>query len=246
MGVLDRMSRAISERFDSLLDGLDDPAKSIEQTLRDMQGQVREGQREVVRAVAAEKQLDRKASEFGAEVERWQERAELALKHSDDDLAREALRQRRRADAERARVERLRQEQRAYALESKHQLERMEAKIQEVRAKKGTLAAQIRQARSATGGSEGLGAKPGGGSPFEQFRHMEDQIEGVEAALAAQQEVEDALGGGRGPGGMTRNEVEARFRALEHGQPADDGKGGDAGDIDAELEALKQRVRIKT
>ena len=245
MGVLDRMGRAISERFDALLDGVDDPARSIEQTLREMEGQLRAGQREVVRGVAAQKQLERKAASLTEQAQRWQQRAELALTHSDDGLAREALRQKRRVEQERAQVETLRQQQRAYALESKHELERMEAKIEEVRARKGQLAVQLRQARSG-GGVDALGAKPGAPTPLSEFRRLEDQIDGVQAAIEAQQEVEEALGGGRGPGGMSRDEVEAKFRALEYGEASDLGAPAGTDDIDSELEALRQRVRIKT
>ncbi|MND05514.1 hypothetical protein D3C83_263510 [compost metagenome] len=50
-----------------------------------------------------------------------------------------------------------------------------------------------------------------------------------------------ALGGGRGPGGLTPAEVEAKFRALERGAP-----GAAAADVevDDELRALKRRVRV--
>ena len=72
---------------------------------------------------------------------------------------------------------------------------------------------------------------------------MEDQIEGVETAVQAQRELDDALGGGRGPGGLTRNEVEAKFRALEYGGGAAEGpKGGS--EVDDELAQLKKKIRI--
>jgi hypothetical protein len=44
------------------------------------------------------------------------------------------------------------------------------------------------------------------------------------------------------PSGMSRAEVEARFRELEGGAGAGDG-GGDG--LDAELAELKQKVRVK-
>ena len=93
MGIFDRMGRVISSNFNALLDKADDPKKSIEQTLLEMKEQVRAGRQEVVRAVAAEKQLRQKTGELDAEVEKWSNRAELAVQHDDDDLAREALMQ---------------------------------------------------------------------------------------------------------------------------------------------------------
>ena len=91
---------------------------------------------------------------------------------------------------------------------------------------------------------EALGSRGTGGQAFDEFRRMEDQIEGVETAFAAQREVDEALGGGRGPGGLTREEVEAKFRALEYGTAGD--KNGSRSEVDDELKALKKKIRIDT
>jgi phage shock protein A len=241
MGMFDRMGRVISSNFNALLDRVEDPKKSLEQTLEDMREQIRAARQEVVRAVAAGKQLEKKTAELDTEAARWTSRAELAVKHDDDDLAREALLQKRRVVGERDRAEALRGEQRAAGLEMKAELERMEQKVKEVEAKKGTLAAKIGQAR-AGGGAESLGAR--GTSAFEEFRRMEDQIEAVETSVQAQRELDDVMGGGRGPGGLTREEVEAKFRALETGQAPAAGAAARP-DVEDELKALKKRVRVE-
>lgn len=239
MGIFDRMGRVIASNFNALLDKADDPRKSIELTLEEMGAQIKAGRQEVVRAVAAEKQLRRRVEELDAEVARWAARAELAVRQGDDELAREALLHKRRLTGERDRAEALRGEQRGQALEMKAELERMEAKLAELSARRGTLAAQAAQARAA-GPAEGVGARVGGAA-FAEFRRMEDQIEGVEAAFQAQREVDEALGGGRGPGGLSPEEVEARFRALEQGQAT----GSPArSEVEEELGALKRRVRV--
>jgi phage shock protein A len=243
MGVFDRMGRVISSNFNALLDTVEDPKKSIELTLREMEGQIRAARHEVVQGVAAEKQLRNKVAELDGEVRKWEQRAELAIKHDDDDLAREALLQKKRLTQERDRAEALRAEQRGAALEMKAELERMEQKVEELKARKGALITQAQQAKSAAE-AEPVGARAAGGRAFQEFRRMEDQIEGVEAAFAAQREVDEALGGGRGPGGMTRDEVEAKFRALEYGGGATSSSG--RGEVDDELQALKKKIRIGT
>jgi phage shock protein A len=243
MGIFDRMGRVISSNFNALLDKAEDPKKSVELTLGEMGDQVRAARNEVVRSVAAEKQLRNKVAELDAEVDKWAKRAELAVRHDDDELAREALLQKRRLTGERDRAEALRAEQRGNALEMKAELERMEQKVEEFKARKATLIANAQQAKS-PGGVEALGARAPAGRPFAEFRRMEDQIEGVETALAAQREVDEALGTGRGPGGMTRDEVEAKFRALEHGDAAE--QPSTKSEVDDELQALKKKVRIGT
>jgi len=238
MGIFDRMGRVISSNFNSLLDRVDDPGRSIAALIDDMQSELRAARREVVRAVAAEKQLRGKIEELDAEARRWEDRAELALSRGDEVLAREALTQKKRVVAERDRAEALRAEQRGAALEMKAELERMERKIQEISARKSTLAAEIGKAR-AGGGPEALGAR-GGTSPFDELRRLEDQIEGVEASVAAQRELDGVLGA-RTPSGPTAAELEAKFRALEGGAAP----GGPDPEVEAELTALKRKVRVK-
>jgi len=241
MGIFDRMGKVISSNFNALIDGLEDPRKSVEQTLLEMREQIRAARREVVSAVAAEKQLRGKLDELDKQAEKWAARAELAVKNGDDELAREALLQKRRVSGERDRAEALRGEQRAGAHEMKAELERMEQKVNELEHKKGTIVAQAEQARAGAG-SEGLGQKRVGGGAFAEFRRMEDQIEAVETTVQAQRELDGVLNE-PGPGGMSRDEVEAKFRALEAGvgPVAEQLKKSE---VDEELQAIKKRVRI--
>ena len=91
MGIFDRMGRVISSNFNALLDGLDDPRKSIDSLLDGMNDQLLAARREIVSAVAAEKQLKEKVAALDVDVQKWEARAELALKKEDESLAREAL-----------------------------------------------------------------------------------------------------------------------------------------------------------
>lgn len=239
MGIFDRMGRVISSNFNTLLDRLDDPKKSIDHTIDEMHEQLRAARQEIVAAVAAEKQLRGKVDALDAEAKKWEDRAELALRRGDEALAREALTQKGRVVAERDRAEALRAEQRGAALEMKDELERMEQKVKEIGARRATIAAQVGQAR-AGGGPEALGRTGAGATPFDELRRMEAQIEGVEASVQVQRELDQALGL-RGPTGLTQAELEAKFRALE----AEGTEEKVASDVDTELEALKKRIRIK-
>ena len=238
MGIFDRMGKVISSNFNGLVDGLQDPRKSVEQTLLEMQEQIRAARREVVSAVAAEKQLRGKLDELDAQAAKWASRAELAVKTGDDELAREALMQKKRVTGERDRAEALRGEQRAAAHEMKAELERMEQKVTELEHRKGTLVAQAAQAKAGADGQKRVG-----GSAFAEFRRMEDQIEAVETTVQAQRELDGVLNE-PGPGGMTRDEVEAKFRALEAGVGPIAEKLKHS-EVDDELAAIKQRVRIE-
>jgi phage shock protein A len=208
-----------------------------------MHEQILAARSEVVGCVAAEKQLKRRVDELDQEVEKWAARAELAVKGGDDALAREALLQRRRADADRDGAEAQRAEQRGTALELKAALQRMERKLQEFELRKGTLATRAEQVR-AGGGVEALGKQGAGPGVFDEFRRMEDRIAHIEDTREAQGELDAVLDKG-GPGGLSPAEVEAKFRALE-AAAAGQGSVGTAvrSEVDEELSALKKKIRI--
>jgi phage shock protein A len=239
MGIFDRMGKVISSNVNALLDKAEDPKKSLDLILEEMKDQIKAARKELVEGVAAEKVLRKKVDELDADTQKWERRAELALKTGDEKLAREALVQKKRVVGERDRAEALRAEQRSAVLNMKSELERMETKQQELAAKKTTLSTQLKQARSG-GGAEGLGAKAAGSSAFAEFRRMEDQIEGHVAEVAAHREVEEALNEGG-----SREDLEARFAQLEHGgtgrAPLDKSSNPE---IDDELAKLKQKIRI--
>lgn len=239
MGIFDRMGKVISSNVNALLDKAEDPKKSVDLLVDEMKDQIRAARKELVEGVAAEKLLRKKVEDIDAESDKWDKRAELALKANDEKLAREALVQKKRVVGDRDRAEALRAEQRAAVLNMKTELERMEHKQQELESRKGTLAAQMRQAK-AGGGAEALGARGAGGGAFAEFRRMEEKVEGHVAEVAAAREVEDALQSG----GLSAAELEAKFARLEGGgSSAEPGKAGGA-EVDAELDALKKKLRI--
>ncbi len=240
MGIFDRASRLISSNFNAILDSAEDPKKSIEQTLRDMQKQLKLAKTELVRAVAAERQLKTKVADLSAEEERWEKRAELAVEKGDDELARQALAQRKRIRVEKERTDQLRAQQRGNALEMKSALETMDLKYKDFSARKNTIAAKSAQAKGG-GGVEGLGAS-GGSSAFEEFRNLEDRIEGVDDVFEAQREVNQMLDRDGSVTGMSASELEAKFRELEGNASA----GADGGaEFDDELAELKQKMRVR-
>src|SRR5215472_836655 len=108
MGIFDRMGKVIQSNLNALLDKAEDDRKLIELNLDEMEGQVKAGHQELVQAVAAEKQLGKKCDDLQADVDRWDKRAELALKSGDEALAREALKQKKRVQAELGNTEKAR------------------------------------------------------------------------------------------------------------------------------------------
>jgi len=188
MGIFGRMGKVASANFNALLEASDSPEKSLDLTLHEMREQLRAARREVVRSVAAEKQLRNRVVELDREIALWEGRAELAIRRNDDQLALDALSQKRRVAAERQRTEALRVEQRQSALDMKADFERMERKMEEFSARQGTIAVLARQA--AAGGLPGASVDD---SPISAWQEMEDRLDNVDVVFEAQREVDEAL-----------------------------------------------------
>ena len=159
MGIFDRMGKVIQSNLNALLDKAEDDKKLVELNLDEMDEQIKAGQKEVIAALAAEKQLRKKCDDLRADVQRWDHRAELALKSGDEALAREALKQKKRASGELEITERARSEQQAAALKMKDDLERMKQKLAELKMKRGHH--RRPRGRPVAGGPSGLARREG-------------------------------------------------------------------------------------
>jgi phage shock protein A len=240
MGIFDRMGKVISSNINSLLDKAEDPKKSLDLTLEEMGTSIKSAKKEVVEALATQKRLGKKVDELDAEGEKWERRAELALKSGDEELAREALKHKKRVVGERDRAEAMRAEQRGVVLTMKREMERMEQKHEELKVRKGTIAGDIARAKKA--GDDPLGGAGGpGGKAFEEFRRMEAKVDHDRSEADAMTEVDDVL-----RDGLSAAELESKFAALE-GKGYGSGSSGGAPQqdpIDDELTRLKNKLRI--
>lgn len=224
MGIFSRMNRVIKSNLNSLVDKAEDPEKLIGQTVTDMEAEVKKAKKELVSTLGTAKRLLKKAKEHEEEAAGWEEKAVLALKSGDDELAREALRRKARAkkQAEDAKQQALGAE--SAASEMKSQLEAIEGKIEELKNRKGTLAAQVRRAREEPGIEAGGSGRKFQSETFNELDRMTSRIDQLEAEVEAANILDDPK----------RAEVEARFRELERGV------GSSA--VEDELSALKKKL----
>jgi phage shock protein A len=224
MGIFSRLNRVIKANLNALIDEAEDPDKLIGQTVADMKAALGRARRELIEAMGSARRLDKKEKELEAEAMDWERKAVLALEQDDENLAREALRRKARALKEAQSVRARAAEQATAADAMKAQLERIEAKLDDLKARQKTLAAQVRQARTrATTAGSPAGERLGGGA-FSDLESMADQIDQLDAEVEAHELLEDPK----------RAELDARFRALESEQ-------GEEG-IEDELAALKAKL----
>lgn len=217
MGILGRINKVIQSNVNAALDKMTDPAKEIDLLVTDMESSLAQARQEVVSCTAQAKLAAQRTRELEGEAAQWEKRAMQAVRADDEGLAREALT--RKANVEQSLMEarRTQQEQEGYQAELTAALKKLEARIQDVKARKETLKAQAKAAKQ---GRSGLA----GGKAFEDFERMESRIEAIEAEgeLTAGTDARDAA-------------TEARFARLE--SQSSDPK------VEDELAELKRRMR---
>ncbi len=224
MGIFNRLNRVIKSNLNALIDQAEDPEKLIGQTVADMKSALARAQRELVEALGSARRLAKKQEELEREAQDWERKAVLALEQDDEHLAREALRRKHRSLAEVERVKTRAAEQATTADAMKAQLERIEAKLDDLKARQKTLAAQVRQARERPVRAGAAVGERLGDSAFSDLDRMADQIDQLDAEVEAHQVLDDPK----------RAELDARFRELESGQKDDV--------IEDELAALKAKL----
>jgi phage shock protein A len=175
MGILGRLSTMIKSNVNDLIDSMQDPAKEIDQMVRDMEDSAREARSEVATCMAEEKRLSKRIETLTAEAKSWEDKAAMAVRAGDDALAREALSRKAEKETERAETQKSLQEQQVYVDQLAVGLKALDARVKDVKLRQGSLR---EKARASKRGGSAVSTKT---SAFDDFERMSSKIDAVEA-----------------------------------------------------------------
>lgn len=96
MGIFTRFRDIVSSNINAMLDRAEDPEKMIKLMIREMEDTLVEIKASCAGVMAEQKKAERQQDELDARVSFWEEKAGLAARKGRDDLAREALLEKRR------------------------------------------------------------------------------------------------------------------------------------------------------
>ena len=96
MGIFTRFRDIVSSNINSMLDRAEDPEKLIRLMIREMEDTLVELKAACAGVIAETKKIQRQHDESRSRSRSWGEKAELAVRKGRDDLAREALIEKRR------------------------------------------------------------------------------------------------------------------------------------------------------
>ncbi len=258
MGILKRISDLVRSNVNEALDKAEDPRKSLEQAIRDMQNEHQKAKRMMLESMTSVKQSERSAEKAEAAAKDWEAKAMMALKGGDEDLARKALEQKNIAERNALESRKGVEAARAQNTTLKSSIQQLESKIEEAKRKKDELiarlnAADLQEKRAAAAGDPIAALKDS--SAFATFERMVDKIEETEAEVEARAE----LAGTKQDAALNELEesiadsnADAALEALKAKLEGESGvaktaaptvaKSEEKSDIDDELAALRAQI----
>jgi phage shock protein A len=214
MGIFTRFRDIVSSNISVMLDKAEDPEKLIKLMIREMEDTLVELKASCAGTMAGGKKIERQIGEVQGRVEYWEEKAPLAVSKGRDDLAREALMQKRKY-AERAKgLERELKEHEVLIEEYQEDIRQLEDKLASAREKQRVLVQRHIHADRKKRAQEDI-RRIESTEAIYRFDDLENRIERMEAEA-------DLVNYGKGPA------LEAEFEAL-----------GVDEEIEKELNALK-------
>jgi phage shock protein A len=184
VSLLGRIKNALSAKANAALDKAIDPEKEMDLVIAELEATQREARKELLGYKTTSKQIEQDIAACDEKIATWEQRAMEAVKLGDDELAKQALAEKRQLQEQRAGMVRDRNEAASYAIQLNRSRKLVETRLQILKLKKGTMAQQIAAARA---GGQVFGDD---GGVWEKMKQAEQRIE--EQAIAA--EVDELLG----------------------------------------------------
>ncbi len=216
MGIFSRVRDIFNSNINALLDKAEDPEKLIRLMIQEMEDTLVEIKASTAGAMATRKRVQRQLEGAREKVQLWAGRAEMAVEKGRDDLAREALLEKRRHEERQTSLENELAGCDGLINQYQEDIAQLEAKLAKVREKQRVLIARHLHAGHKMR-AQGTIRRADTSDAFVRFERFETRVDRMEAEA-------DLVNYGRTSG------LDAQFSALE----------GDE-DLEKELDALKKK-----
>ncbi len=218
MGIFTRFRDIVSSNINAMLDKAEDPEKLISLMIQEMEDTLVEIKASCAAAMATSKRTQRHMEEVLSRSRNWEEKAGLAVSKGRDDLAREALLEKRRFADRAYSFEKELQEMNALIQQYQEDIKQLEEKLRGAREKQRLLVQRHVHALKKKRAQEDIRRMDSTGAVL-RFEEFENRIERMEAEA-------ELVNFGRKPN------LEAKFDELL----VDD-------EIEKELQTLKSSLR---
>lgn len=151
MGAIERIAAIWKANLNEVLDRIEDPAKMVDQIVRDVERAVDQAVAALVKARATKRRLERDLQRNADHIQRWQAKATVAVEAGNDERARLALIQKTELEQVRVGLELALAEHGDTVVQLAEQVESLRQKLRDVRARRSKL---IEHDRGAAGGED--------------------------------------------------------------------------------------------
>ncbi len=220
MGIFTRFKDIVASNISSMLDKAEDPEKLIKLMIREMEDTLIEIKSACANAIANKKKVERFFDGIQEKEAFWSQKAELAVNKGKDNLARQALQEKRRYTLRMEAVDEEATELDAIIEQYRDDIVELEGKLKSAREKQRMLVQRHIRAQRKKQAHEEI-RRADSAEIMNKFDELENHIERMEAEA-------DLVNYGR------HADLEDEFEALE----ADD-------DIEEELNKLKSSQSLK-
>lgn len=180
MGIFSRLGDIINSNINAMLDKAEDPEKMIRLMIQEMEDTLVDLKSSCAAKMATRAEMERDYNELTEKFERWKSRAILAVEKKRDDLAKEALLEKKQYQTQLEFAQKDLDTYNKLIEEGKNNIGQLESKLEEVILRhkmliqRGIHATEKRKARNLVSNATGVRA-------MLRFGELENRIEKVEA-----------------------------------------------------------------
>jgi len=180
MGIFTRVRDIINSNINSMLDKAEDPEKLVKLIIREMEDTLVEVKANCAGAMATRKRIQREMDEMLGHAQKWGDKAQLAVDKGKEDLAREALQEKRRYVERAESLEKELEDTKDLVAQYQDDITQIENKLQTAREKQRMLVQRHRRAQNRRQAQENI-RKFDTSDALHRFEVFEERIDRMEA-----------------------------------------------------------------
>lgn len=199
-----RLMNVIKANANEGINNLEDPVKMIKLAIEEMGLAIGKSTEALSKAIANQRQLQKKTEELTAQSNDWYQKATFAVKSNQDELAKKALERKSIIDGQLEQYTKMSKDAQVTCENLTAQLDRMKIKFEEAKAKESILIAKAESSKAQIEIAEQLGGI--NSSALGDFSRFEEKINKMEAEAEAKTELTNAT-----------SKLDREFETLESG-----------------------------
>ncbi|WP_419149285.1 phage shock protein PspA [Pseudoalteromonas 'SMAR'] len=182
MGIFSRFADIVNSNINAILDKAEDPEKMVRLIIQEMEDTLVEVRSTSAKTLAEKKELTRRLEQLQAQVDDWQQKAELALSKEREDLARSALLEKQKSADDVAALEKELEHVDTHIEKLQQEVSTLQDKLADAKARQKAIVLRQRSAESRLEVKKTLDSNKVDDA-LNRFERFESKIDGLESQV---------------------------------------------------------------